>query len=128
MRKILCFGAALALPLVITTAGPAAADTSACTHHFSGPQICIRLEGRNHINSTTGVWTNPPKDVRTRPVTLFLNGKPSATATAKRVGETLSYTWPATDTGTGTKICVRFKGSARTACDTTKYIGDRANL
>ncbi|MEV3998979.1 hypothetical protein ACFYPK_28545 [Streptomyces halstedii] len=124
MRKTICWGAALALPLIVTSAGPAAADASACTHHFSGPQICIRLEGKNHQNSVTGIWTNPG-NVKSRAVTLHWNGTHFSTATARRVGKTLSYTWTAMDTGTNTKLCVTFKGSSRMACETTKYIGDR---
>ncbi|MGA4867164.1 hypothetical protein ACPB9J_31485 [Streptomyces lavendulocolor] len=47
MRRLLCLSTALALACVIPSATPAAADTSACTHHWSGPQVCIRMEGRN---------------------------------------------------------------------------------
>jgi len=125
MRKIICLGSALAVSLVMTTAGPAAADSSSCTHHLSGPQICIRLEGHNHWNKITGIWTNPPKGVKSRTVTLYWNGKKHHTATARRVGKTLSYTWSSMDTGTDTKLCVKFKGSQRMACQTTKYVGTR---
>ncbi|MGW0315393.1 hypothetical protein [Streptomyces flavidovirens] len=128
MRKIICLGAALAVPLVMTTAGPAAADSSACTHHFSGPQICIRLDGKDSWNSVTGIWANPPKRVKSRAVTLHWDGKRFDTATAKRVGKSLSYTWSNLQTGTDTKLCVKFKGSNRMACEKTKYIGGRAQF
>ncbi len=128
MRMIICLGVGLAVPLVMTTAGPAAADTSACTHHFSGPQVCIRLEGNNGWNSVTGIWTNPPKHVKSNAVTLYWDGERFDTSTATRVGKTLSYTWSSMQTGTDTKLCVKFKGSSRTACEKTKYIGDRANF
>ncbi|MFJ8863733.1 hypothetical protein ACIRD8_35635 [Streptomyces sp. NPDC102451] len=128
MRKILYFGAALALPLVMTTAGPAMADSSSCTHHFGGPQICIRLEGRNDYNAVTAIWSNPPKKIKSRAVSLYWNGDHYDSATAKRVGKTLSYRWSTMDTGTNTRLCVRFKGSNRMACETTKYIGNRVNL
>lgn len=74
----------------MTTAGTAAADSSACTHHFSGPQVCIRLDGKDSWNSVTGIWTNPPKRVKSRVVTLYWDGKRFDTATAKRVGKSLS--------------------------------------
>ncbi|MBT2441780.1 hypothetical protein J7E93_17000 [Streptomyces sp. ISL-36] len=128
MRKIICLSAALALPLALAAAGPAAADTSSCTHHFSGPQICIRLDGNNGWNSVTGIWRNPPKGLKSKAVTLYWNGEKFDTATARRVGKTLSYTWSNMQTGTDTKLCVRFKGSERMACDKTKYIGNRANF
>ncbi|MFE4539665.1 hypothetical protein ACFRKB_32145 [Streptomyces scopuliridis] len=123
MRKIICLGVALSVPLVMTTAGNAAADSSACTHHFSGPQVCIRLEGTNGWNSVTGIWTNPPKRVKTNAVTLFWNGERYRTATARRVGQSLSYTWKHMETGTNTKLCVRFAASSRTACEKTRYAG-----
>ncbi|MFV5995857.1 hypothetical protein ACNPQM_26395 [Streptomyces sp. NPDC056231] len=129
MKRLLSLGAALALALVIPSAAPAAADTSACTHHWSGPQVCIRLEGRNEWNSVTGVWVNPPKRVHARNVRLFLDGNQFGSAqTARRVGRTLSYHWSGFDTGTDVKVCVRFEGIGRVACDKTKYIGNRASL
>ncbi|MFD9097800.1 hypothetical protein [Streptomyces collinus] len=129
MKRLLSLSTALALAVVVPIAAPAAADTSACTHHWSGPQICIRLEGRNHWNSVTGIWANPPARAGMRKVRLFLNGHRFGSAqTARRVGATLSYHWSGFDTGTDTEVCVRFKGINRVACDTTKYIGNRASL
>lgn len=124
-----------AIPLVvasvllpIATAAPAAADTSACTHHFWGPQVFIRLKGRNHLNSVTAIWTNPSRGTKRKKVTLFVNGKRFSTAQAHRVGGTLSHTWGTFDTGTDTKLCVKFDGISRMACETTRYIGDRTQL
>lgn len=114
--------------LPIATAVPAAADTSACTHHFWGSQVCIRLMGRNHLNSVTAIWTNPSRGTRKRKVTLFMNGRRYSTAQAHRVGSTLSHTWSTFDTGTDTKLCVKFEGISRMACETTRYIGNRAQL
>ncbi|MEE4421690.1 MULTISPECIES: hypothetical protein [Streptomyces] len=57
-----------------------------------------------------------------------MNGRRVSTAQARRVGSTLSHTWPTMHTGTDTKICVKFAGIGRVACDTTRYIGDRAQL
>ncbi|MEE1801248.1 MULTISPECIES: hypothetical protein [unclassified Streptomyces] len=108
--------AGIAVPL---TATPAAADSSACTHHFSGPQICIRLEGRGARNSVTGIWTNPPDDLASHPVSLLRDGRLVDTATATRSGKALTHTWPAGDTGSGTELCVQFRGSQRLACQTT---------
>ncbi|KUF17370.1 hypothetical protein AT728_16345 [Streptomyces silvensis] len=114
----------LAAASLVPSAGPAAADSSACTHHWSGPQICIRLEGRNQWNSVTGIWTNPPKRIKKRTVTLYLSGRRFNSATARRVGKTLSYTWSHFNLGpTGTKACVKFAGSKRMACQTTSYSG-----
>ncbi|MFE4367822.1 hypothetical protein ACFRMN_06085 [Streptomyces sp. NPDC056835] len=115
---------ALALALaglaVSLTATPAAADSSACTHHFSGPQICIRLEGQGGRNAVTGIWTNPPREVTSRAVSLFRNGQLIDTATATRSGKALAYSWPAEDAGTDTELCVKFRGSKRMACQTTR--------
>lgn len=123
MRKIITSAVVLSLAAVPLVATPAAADASSCTHHFSGPQICIRLEGKNAWNSVTGFWTNPPAHLKKRKVHLYLDGKHFNTSTARRVGDTLSYTWSNFQTGTDKKICVRFKGSERMACETTKYSG-----
>ncbi|WP_327687079.1 hypothetical protein [Streptomyces sp. NBC_00467] len=123
MRKITCLAGALAVPLALTTASPASADSSSCTHHLSGPQVCIRLNGNNGWNSVTAIWTNPPKGTKSRAVTLYWNGERFNTRTAKKKGKSLSYTWSAMDTGTGTKLCVKFKGSSRMACEKTAYSG-----
>lgn len=42
---------------------------------------------------------------------------------AHRVGDSIRYTWSAFDTGTGTKLCVRFAHSNRVACESTRYSG-----
>ncbi|MFJ2647293.1 hypothetical protein ACIO1C_11265 [Streptomyces sp. NPDC087420] len=111
---------ALAGVAVSLTATPAAADSSACTHHFSGPQICVRLDGRGATNAVTGIWTNPPANLASREVSLYRNGRLADTATATRSGKALMYTWPTHDTGTDTELCVKFRGSQRTACQTTR--------
>lgn len=111
---------ALAGVAVSLTATPAAADSSACTHHFSGPQICVRLDGRGATNAVTGIWTNPPADVGSREVSLYRNGRLADTARATRSGKALMYTWPTHHTGRDTELCVKFRGSRRTACQTTR--------
>ncbi|WP_326613228.1 hypothetical protein OIE62_05970 [Streptomyces scopuliridis] len=111
---------ALAGLAVSLSATPAAADSSACTHHFSGPQICIRLEGQGGRNAVTGIWTNPPRHVTSRAVSLYRNGQLIDTATATRSGKALTHSWPAEDAGTDTELCVKFRGSQRMACQTTR--------
>lgn len=109
-RRRLVMALVLAFTGVVSTAAPASADSSSCTHHWSGPQVCIRLEGRNSWNSVTAIWVNPPKSVRARTVRLFMNGRQFADAQkAVRVGKTVSFTWSSMDTSTDTKLCVRFK-------------------
>ncbi|MGA4960550.1 hypothetical protein, partial [Streptomyces lavendulocolor] len=104
-------------------------DTSACTHHWSGPQVCIRMEGRNGWNTVTAIWTNPPKSVKKRTVWLTQDGDRVGKAqTARRKGKTLSYTWSGFEQGTDATMCVRFQGINRMACDKTKYVGDRASF
>ncbi|MGW1674573.1 hypothetical protein [Streptomyces sp. NPDC002324] len=116
----------LAFAGVVSTGSQASADSSSCTHHWRGPQVCIRLEGRNSWNSVTAIWVNPPKRVKSRTVQLYMHGRRFyAPQKAVRVGRTVSFTWSSMDTGTGTKLCVRFKGIDRMACDRTKYIGNR---
>ncbi|GAA3717341.1 hypothetical protein [Streptomyces tremellae] len=125
MRAAPAAGGPAALVLLLTgtalsaATAPAAADSSACTHDFSGPQVCIRLEGRGATNSVTGIWTNPPASLAARTVSLFLDGRLVSTATATRSGRALTHTWPSSDLGSGTRVCVTFQGSARSACQTT---------
>ncbi|MFF3751786.1 hypothetical protein ACFYYH_15220 [Streptomyces sp. NPDC002018] len=110
---------ALAGIAVSLTATPATADSSACTHHFSGPQICIRLDGEGGRNAVTGIWTNPPDHVTSRPVSLFRNGRRVDMALATRSGKALTHAWPTARTGTDAELCVKFRGSRRMACQTT---------
>ncbi|WP_066956916.1 hypothetical protein [Streptomyces lushanensis] len=107
--------------IAVSLAAPSAtADSSACTHHFSGPQICIRLDGEGGRNAVTGIWTNPPDHVTARPVSLFRDGQHLDTATATRSDKALTYRWPTADTGNGVELCVKFRGSRRVACQTTR--------
>lgn len=79
---------------------------------------------RNEQNSVTAIWVNPPKRTKSRTVQLYSNGhKLHHPEEAHRVGNTLSYTWTTFDTGTDTKLCVRFARINRTACDSTTYSG-----
>lgn len=128
MRKIIYLNSAgaLAAAFVLSTAGPAAADSSSCTHHFSGPQICVRLEGSDVWNTPVAIWVNPPKGVKTRQVSLYLNGEMprfrNNPARATRVGKTLSYSWGRAQWEPEDRICVRFKDIDRVACERVKSI------
>ncbi|MFJ3176093.1 hypothetical protein ACIPJK_35720 [Streptomyces roseus] len=131
MGKIVYLNVAAVLAAVaaLSTAGPAAADSSSCTHHLSGPQICIRLEGNNFWNTPTAIWTNPGRKVMAREVSLFVNGKRYyGPRTATRKGKTLSYSWGRFQQDTDTQLCVRFAGIDRVACEFTRDIGDRAQF
>ncbi|WP_329459207.1 hypothetical protein [Streptomyces sp. NBC_01497] len=110
---------ALAGGALSVTAVPATADSSACTHDFSGPQICVRLDGQGATNAVTGIWTNPPAGTTSRTVSLHLGGRLVSTATATLSGKALIHTWPTRNLGSGTRVCVTFRGSARAACQTT---------
>ncbi|MFJ7271980.1 hypothetical protein ACIQV3_35990 [Streptomyces sp. NPDC099050] len=128
MRKIIYLhsAGALAAAFVLSTAAPAAADSSSCTHHFSGPQICVRLEGSDVWNTPVAIWVNPPKGVKTRQVSLYLNGEmphfSNNPGRATRVGKTLSYTWSRSQWEPEDRICVRFKDIDRVACERVKSI------
>ncbi|WP_330335761.1 hypothetical protein OHS33_39645 (plasmid) [Streptomyces sp. NBC_00536] len=128
MRKILHLNAAVALAAaaVLSTAAPAAADSSSCTHHVSGPQVCIRLEGSDVWATPVAIWVNPPKNVKTREVALYVNGErprfSNNPATATRIGKTLSYSWGRSQWDPESKICVRFKDVDRVACERIKSI------
>lgn len=88
--------------------------------------MCIRLDGRNGEDAVTAIWMNPPKKVERRVVRLFLDGRRYGTVeTARRVRGTLSHSWASFEQGTGVKVCVRFAGIRRVACDRTTYIGNR---
>ncbi|MCF3965378.1 hypothetical protein [Streptomyces fuscigenes] len=110
---------ALACGALAAASAPAAADSSACTHDFSGPQICVRLDGQGATNSVTGIWTNPPPGTVAREVSLHVDGRLVSTATATLSGRALLHTWASSDLGHRTKVCVTFRGSARAACQTT---------
>ncbi|MEU1660670.1 hypothetical protein ABZ527_31800 [Streptomyces griseofuscus] len=84
------------------------------------------MQGRNGWNSITAIWVNPPASVKRRSVRLLLAGAQFGPAhTARRVGHTVSHTWPAFEQDTDVKVCVRFAGVNRVACDRTMYIGSR---
>ncbi|MEV7817094.1 hypothetical protein AB0P05_41495 [Streptomyces flaveolus] len=121
MRR-LCLGAVLALAVVLPSAVPAAADTSACTPHWSGPQVCIRLAGPQRRERGHGDLDQSTEDGEDARGASVLDGRQYGTVeTARRVRGTLSHTRASFEQGTGVKVCVRFAGILRVACDRTKY-------
>jgi hypothetical protein len=122
----------LALAVVVPSAGPAAADSDACTHNWSGPKICIELKGHNDWLQVTGIWKNPPAGVKKRPIYMYLNGvkqdkyvkKTYAERSGKKHdGKDLRYSWYWSSYEYDQPICVEFKGSNRQACQTPWYKG-----
>ncbi|MFD5786741.1 hypothetical protein ACFWH1_08900 [Streptomyces sp. NPDC127037] len=103
------------------TAGalPAQAAASACTHHFSGPQICISTDGEPgsaNPGHVTTAWTNPPKNRRTATVHIKEPDGFRYTVKAHRVrGQLVASFAPGRLMEDG-KLCARYAGSSRMAC------------
>lgn len=79
----------IALSAVATT--PAAhAAASSCTHDWSGPQICIKTDGRDgtpNPGTVTASWTNPSKSRQSATVYLTTtDGGSSYSFKARRSG------------------------------------------
>ncbi|MGW1666197.1 hypothetical protein [Streptomyces microflavus] len=108
-----------AAALVATLDVPAHAAASACTHHWSGPQVCISTTGASgsaNPGRVTASWTNPPRD-RTR-ATVHITEPDGHTYTktaTRRDGQLIASTTPGRMMRNG-KLCARFEGSSRTAC------------
>lgn len=107
-----------ATALATTLDIPAHAAASACTHHFSGPQVCISTDGdagSENPGRVTTAWTNPPRGKRTATVHITEPGGMRYTLTARRSRGQLiaSFTPGALRDG---KLCARYQGSSRTAC------------
>ncbi|WP_414506603.1 hypothetical protein [Streptomyces sp. NEAU-L66] len=116
LLRALTVAGTIALSAVATT--PAAhAAASACTHDWSGPQICIETSGQDGFpnpGTVTATWTNPPKSRQSATVYITTPGV-SYSFKAKRSGsEIVGRTAPGLQ-GTG-DLCVRFKGSSHKAC------------
>ncbi|MFD4020650.1 MULTISPECIES: hypothetical protein [Bacteria] len=108
-----------AAALVATLDVPAHAAASACTHHWSGPQVCISTTGKSGSNNPGRVstaWTNPPRDRRTATVHITEPDGHTYTLTARRRdGQLVASTVPGRMMSNG-KLCARYEGSRRTAC------------
>ncbi|GAA3015335.1 hypothetical protein [Streptomyces fulvorobeus] len=108
-----------AAALLTSMQAPAQAAASACTHHFSGPQVCISTTGESGSANPGKVWTswtNPPRD-RTR-ATVHITEPDGFTYTItarRRGGQLIASTIPGDLLDDG-KLCARYQGSRRTAC------------
>ncbi|MFF3265325.1 hypothetical protein ACFYWO_39955 [Streptomyces sp. NPDC002932] len=111
--------ATAAAVLLAVSEMPAQAAASACTHHWSGPQICISTTGKwgsSNPGKVTTAWTNPPKSRRTAIVHITEPGGLTYTKKATRSkGQLIASTRPYRGMPDG-KLCARYEGSDRTAC------------
>ncbi len=111
--------AATATALITSMETPAVAAASACTHHFSGPQICISTTGDSGSPNPGKVWTswtNPPRNRTQATVHITEPDGLTYTVTARRRdGELVASTVPGRMMKDG-KLCARYEGSSRTAC------------
>ncbi|MEU9535860.1 hypothetical protein AB0D00_26575 [Streptomyces sp. NPDC048213] len=98
---------------------PAQASASACTHQWSGPQICISTDGEPgsaNPGHVTTAWTNPPKHRQTATVHIKEPDGFRYTVTAHRVrGQLIASVVPGRLMDDG-KLCARYAGSSRMAC------------
>ncbi|MFE6985774.1 hypothetical protein [Streptomyces griseus] len=107
-----------ATALATTLDVPAHAAASACTHHLSGPQVCISTNGApgsENPGRVTTAWTNPPRGKRTATVHITEPGGQRYTLTARRSRGQLIATFAPGALPDG-KLCARYQGSSRTAC------------
>jgi len=107
-----------ALALAASLDAPAHAAASACTHHLSGPQICISTTGESG-SANPGIvhtaWTNPPRGRNSATVHITEPGGQTYTLTARRRGDRLIASFTPGIQADG-KLCARYHGSHRTAC------------
>lgn len=106
--------------LVSAVSLPAAhAAASACTHHLSGPQICISTNGEGgsaNPGRVTTAWTNPPANRTTATVRITEPDGFSYTIKAHRSrGQLIASVTPGRLMDDG-RLCARYAGSGRTAC------------
>lgn len=107
-----------ATALATTLDVPAHAAASACTHHFSGPQVCISTDGPSGSENpgrVTTAWTNPPRDRTSATVHITEPDGHRYTLTAHRHRGQLIATFTPSALPDG-KLCARYQGSSRTAC------------
>ncbi|AZS73168.1 hypothetical protein DDE74_21400 [Streptomyces lydicus] len=117
LLRALTVAGTIALSAVATT--PAAhAAASACTHDWSGPQICIKTDGQDGTpqpGTVTATWTNPPKSRKAATVYLYQPDGFSYSFKAKRSGgQIVGHTVPGLQSSGD--LCVRFKGGSDKAC------------
>ncbi|MFC7934581.1 MULTISPECIES: hypothetical protein [Streptomyces] len=107
-----------AVALIVSLDDPAHAVASGCTHHLSGPQVCISTTGEAGSANPGRVrasWTNPPRDRTTATVHITEPGGQTYTLTARRHDGQLVATFTPGIQADG-KLCARYQGSRRTAC------------
>ncbi|MQS17619.1 hypothetical protein F7Q99_36890 [Streptomyces kaniharaensis] len=122
-RRAAAVSTALALT-VLPTAAPAAAQTrssDACTHHWSGPKICIEIYGSSiYMDRVVAKWTNPPRDLQGATAHLREGDREViGTQQAHRVGGELVAEWhPGRSANLSSeKVCVTIDGGqGRWAC------------
>ncbi|MFE9913443.1 hypothetical protein [Streptomyces clavifer] len=110
--------AVTAAALIVSLDAPAHAAASGCTHHLSGPQICIATTGEPgsaNPGTVRASWTNPPPQRTSAMVHITEPAGQTYTITARRRGDQLAATF-APGIQTDGKLCARFHGSRRTAC------------
>lgn len=117
LRTLTVAGTIVLSAVAATPAAHAAA--SSCTHDWSGPQICIKADGRDgtpNPGTVTASWTNPSKSRKSATVYLSNSEGTSYSFKAKRSGgQIVGHTVPGLQPS-GSTLCVRFEGSSHKAC------------
>ncbi|MFB8027264.1 MULTISPECIES: hypothetical protein [unclassified Streptomyces] len=107
-----------ALALAVSLDVPAHAAASACTHHLSGPQICMSTTGESgsaNPGTVSTAWTNPPANRSSARVYITEPGGQRYALTTRRRGGRLVASFTPGIQADG-KLCARYQGSSRTAC------------
>ncbi|MFD3657944.1 hypothetical protein [Streptomyces sp. NPDC058620] len=116
--RVLAVGVTAAA-LLTSMQAPAQAAASACTHHLSGPQVCISTTGESGSANPGKVWTswtNPPRERTRATVHITEPGGLTYTLTARRRdGQLVASVVPGRLMDNG-KLCARYQSSSRTAC------------
>jgi hypothetical protein len=115
--------AVAAAAVLLTTATPAAAATrnsDACTHNWSGPQICISIEGESiRMHRVTATWTNPGSRQSATAHLREGDREVIGTRQARRVGDKLVAEWHPGESAnrSSERVCVTMDGAEnRWAC------------
>ncbi|MFF2751104.1 hypothetical protein ACFVVA_36910 [Kitasatospora sp. NPDC058048] len=114
-----------AVLLVVVAAPPASAavrSSDACTHHWSGPKVCIEIHGEGVIlREVVARWTNPPKGAQSATAHMREGSEEyMGTQQAHREGDALVATWrPLRESANRSSetVCVTMDGAeGRWAC------------
>ena len=101
-----------ALAMAVSLDVPAHAAASACTHHLSGPRVCISVTGSSGSANPGRVHTartNQPRCSTTATVHITEPGGQTYTLTALRHGSRLVASF-APGIQTDGKLCARYQG------------------